>query len=210
MQKNSQLILKAINAAKDLDWPTAISVNLEIINVNSLDIKALNRVGLAYLQLEDVKNAKKYFQKVLQIDKSNIIAKKNLDKIKNNQIINIKEFSNNSFIDEPGKAKTVSLTRLASKATIQSLCIGQTCQLVSKNRFISVETENNLYIGSLPEDLSFRLSKLISTGNIYSCHIQSFSEKNCCVHIKEKHVSPKNQDIHSFPVNGPYCKPATE
>ncbi|MGD9129029.1 MAG: tetratricopeptide repeat protein [Candidatus Woesebacteria bacterium] len=200
MQKLSALRIQAIQAAKCLDWEKAIEINQEILEQNENDLEALNRLGLAYLQSKQVKKAKKTFLKVLKLDKTNKIAKKHLKKIKNKQINNITQFSTNEFIENPGKSKNIPLHRLANKQILESLSIGQTCRLVPKSRYISVETEDKTYIGALPEDLSFRLTKLIQSGNHYLCSISCFSAKQCIIHIQEVETSKENSHISSFPV----------
>jgi len=200
MQKLSVIKQQAIQAAKNLDWSKAIDLNTEILSNNENDISALNRLGLAYLQLNDPKKAKNSFLKVLNIDKTNNIAKKNISRIKNNQKAWVESFTNNDFIEEPGKAKIIQLHRLAGKTVLHSLSTGKTCFLVPKSRYISVETNSKIYIGALPEDISFRLSKLIKDGNTYLCTIHSCTERHCYVHIKEDKKSKKNSHINSFPL----------
>lgn len=198
---NAQTALsQAIAAAKDQNWSAAIEYNQSILENNSNDVGALNRLGVAYSQLGKSKLAKAAFQQVLDIDKSNPIARKNLDRLKNNQATAVPTFTKQDFIEEPGKTKTVELHRLAGKNVLDALAIGQECQLKPKNRYISVES-NDTYIGSLPEDVSFRLAKLIDTGNVYYCCVRSFSGTHCSVYIKELSRSKKNQDVNSFPVS---------
>ncbi len=189
---------QAIMAAKQLDWDKAIETNSQILSLDELNIQALNRLGAAYLQKKQPKKAKKQFKKVLQIDKTNSIAKKNLTKIKNNIKPNITAFSN-KFIDEPGKSQSIELCRLTNKKVLQEVGIGQSCTLIIKNRFISVKI-NDRYIGALPEDISFRLSKLIKTGNEYKTTIKTCNEKECSVHIAEDKVAKKNKNIPSFSI----------
>jgi hypothetical protein len=69
-----------------------------------------------------------------------------------------------------------------------------------KNKYLSVETENGRYIGSLPDDLSYRLNKLIKRGNEYLCLIHSFTDNACSVHLREVKTSVKNKHLQSFPV----------
>ena len=158
------------------------------------------RSGISYIQLEKKNKAKEAFEQVLEVDKSNALAKKHLLKLKNNQKIILSRLpTNEEFIEEPGRSKTVDLHRLAGKEQLESLSLGQPCTLKSKNRFISVESDK-VYIGSLPEDLSARLSKLIGGGNTYVCYIQSLSSTSCTVFIKETSRSKQNEFIHSFPV----------
>lgn len=199
MQKLSVLRQAAIQAAKTLAWDQAVSVNQEILTQNPHDLEAMNRLGLAQLQLQDVTAAKKTFTAVVKVDKSNIIANKHLKKIALNQVGSVMTFSDSYFIEEPGKTKIVDLGRLANKQTLCSLSVGHTCTLVVKNHFITIEADGK-HIGALPEDLSARLTKLIKNGNEYSCQIHSCTEKMCKVLIKETKTSEKNADIQSFPV----------
>jgi tetratricopeptide (TPR) repeat protein len=198
---NAQTALyQAINAAKESNWAVAIDCNQAILDQNPNDVGALNRMAVAYLQLKDAKKAKAMFKQVLQIDKSNPIAKKNLARLENNQAAVVPTFSREDFIEEPGKTKTVELHRLAGKNVLDNLAIGLECDLKPKNRYISVEHKGS-YIGALPEDISFRLAKLIETGNTYFCCIKSFSSSHVNAYIKELSRSVTNENVHSFPVS---------
>lgn len=196
-----QLKQLAINSAKSANWQQAIELNLAIIAQCPNDLEALNRLGLAYMQSNDCQKAKKTFLSVLKVQKNNKIALKNLEKIKNNHITNGNCFSEQNFIDEPGKAKNIQLHRLAGKQALQKLNIGQKCKLVPKNRYISVETEDNSYIGAIPEDISFRLSKLLNDGNQYCCSISCCSDNTCYLYVQEVFRSEKNKHQNSFSTN---------
>jgi tetratricopeptide (TPR) repeat protein len=198
----SQMLLRqeAINAAKNADWPTAVTLNQEIIKQNANDLEAMNRLGLAFLKNGQQDQAKKTFKQVLAIDSSNIIANKHLSKIKNNELSpDIIFDNNNDFIEEPGKSKIITLHRLTNKEQLNKVKIGQACKLQLKNRYISIVDEKDKHIGTLPDDISFRLSKLIASGNEYRCIIYKVSEKQCLVQIKETLRSKKNAEIVSFP-----------
>ena len=188
----------AIRNAKDGDWASAVKNNLEIVNLNPENVNALNRAGVAYIQLGKTTKAKNYFKQALSIDVNNKIAKKHLEKIKNNITVAAPSFIKQQFIEEPGKTKTAQLLRLAGKKVLENIPVGKLCKLKIKNRYISIESENQ-YLGSLPEDLSFRLSKLMKNGNTYSCQVRSCSTKQCSVYIKEISQSEKNKGAHSFP-----------
>ncbi len=191
---------EAINAAKSSDWSKAILINQEILQNYGNDLEAMNRLGLALLKNNQEKEAKKIFQQVISMDGSNIIANKHLDKIKRKETsADIVFDQNNDFIEEPGKSKIVTLHRLTNKEQLQKLKVGQSCLLQLKNRYISVTDENNKHIGALPEDISFRLSKLISNGNEYRCVIYKINDKQCLIQIKETLRSKKNEQIVSFP-----------
>ncbi len=194
----STLRRQAITAVKTGAWDQAVTINQEIVAEDPQDASAFNRLGMAYLQLSQPKEAKAAFEHVLTIDKTNQIARKQLDKIKNNCVVVAPTFSQQSFIEEPGKTKTIELHRLAGRPVLETLSVGQLCELKPKNRYISVEVGNQ-YVGALPEDISFRLSKLMQTGNVYSCLIYSSADNTCKVYLKEESRSKKNADVHSFP-----------
>ena len=197
----SKLGTQAIAAAKAANWEEAVTVNLQILDQDPKNVGALNRMGIAYLQMSKKNKARDCFRKVIEIDKTNNIAKKQLVRIKSKQNMVAPTFHREHFIEEPGKTKIVDLHRLAGKEILGLVAVGQTCQLNLKKRFISVETEQGVYIGALPEDISFRLSKLIKTGNQYSCRLHSCNYNQCTVYLKEVYKSRRNSEIHSFPPN---------
>jgi hypothetical protein len=197
MSQILKLQLQAIQAAKNHDWKKASQFNQELIELKPFDTSALNRLGATYLQLNKTRKAQQTFKQVLEIDKSNRLALKHLQKIKNKQITSLPAFSNESFIEEPGKTKSVELYRLVDKNVLKKISIGQECLLQPKNRYISI-CIGKTYIGSLPEDLSFRLAKLIKSGNKYACRVRSCDGIRCIVHIRETERSTTNRDVASF------------
>lgn len=191
---------QAIFAARTGNWQDAIGFNLKIIKQNERDTAALNRLGVAYLQIKESKKAVEAFRQVLEVDKNNQIAKKNLKKAQSTDLYVPPSFSQPHFIEEPGKTRVIELHRLADKGCLNSFAAGTLCTLRCKKRYISVEA-NGKYIGALPEDISFRLSRLIEKGNQYLCYLHTTSHKNCSVYLKEVFRSQKNQDVTSFPVS---------
>ena len=81
----AKLRQQAINAAKNSNWDQAVETNQQILEQTPQDVTALNRLGLAYLQLGDSKKAKQSFQESIKIDKTNTIAKKQLERITSKQ-----------------------------------------------------------------------------------------------------------------------------
>ena len=189
---------QAIQAAKNQDWAAAASLNQQIIDQDATDLGALNRLGVSYAQMGELKKAKQAFEQVLTYDKSNTIAKKHLSKLSSNQSLSAPAFSKVHFIEEPGKTKIAELHRLAGKQVLDGLAVGKECELKTKNRYVSVECDNT-YIGALPEDLSFRLCKLLNTGNTYECYVHSITSNSCQVYIRELARAAQNVDTHSFP-----------
>lgn len=199
MHKRVHLQQLAIQAAKDGNWTDAVTYNTALLEIEPTDVSAHNRLGISYLQLDQKKKAVASFKQSLEIDASNTIARKHLDKLKNNETINPPTFSEGQFIEEPGKTKTVELHRLAGKDVLSAVRVGTACTLVPKNRFISIEIDGT-YVGALPEDLSYRLTKLINSGNEYNSWIRSVDSTVCSIFIKELTRSKKNEHINSFPL----------
>lgn len=200
---SSHLEEQAIQAAKNQDWQAAIQCNEQLIADNAENVQAYIRLGVAQVQLGEKNAAKQAFAQALTLDKSNQLAKKHLQKLENNQTIVLSSLpADEQFIEEPGKTKTVDLHRLAGKDQLEKVSVGQLCELKPKNRFIAVEV-NKTYIGSLPEDISSRLTKLMAGGNEYICYVRSTSLTSCAVSvfIKEIRRSPEQEFIHSFPIN---------
>lgn len=198
MSLHADLRNLAIKDAKNGDWKQAIEHNSQILELDPENTNALNRLGIAYVQLDKVAKAKKTFKKVLELDKNNKIANKHFQKLNSNQSCNAPSFSRSHFIEEPGRTKTVSLFRLAGKNVLDHINVGKECEMKMKNRFISVEVDG-VYVGALPEDLSFRLTKFMKSGNKYKCLIRACNQKNCEVFIKEIFKSKENHGTHSFP-----------
>lgn len=200
MSQILRLQQQAINAAKRQEWELACQANQDLLELKPNDVNALNRLGATYLQLGKSRKAQQAFKQVLEIDSSNKLATKHLQRIKEKQITALPSFSRESFIQEPGKTKSIELYRLADKNVLKNISVGQECTLQPKNRYISVKV-NDTYIGALPEDLSFRLAKLIKSGNTYSCRIRSCNGVECIVHLRELERSAKNKDVASFANN---------
>lgn len=199
MQTSLSLKQQAITAAKQGDWDQAVTSNMELLEQEPKNTLALNRLGVAYLQLKKLDKAKASFAQALELDRTNIIAKKHLAALKTKKPLKAPSFFRQEFIEEPGKTKIVELHRLAGKPALESLAVGQNGAFKLKQRYISIEVDGT-YIGSLPEDISFRLSKLLQTGNTYHCSIHAVAPNHVDVYLKETHRSARNKDKHSFPL----------
>lgn len=190
-------ISDAIAAALESNWKKATEINKSILKENPKNVDALNRLGFAYLSQGEARKAKNAFDKVLKIDPFNPIAIKNIKKIKSKSIKNnngIIAISPKVFLEEPGITKAVSLINLASKSIIISLLCGQPIQFVIKKNKIEVRTQNNIYIGVLPDDLSFKIKKLINQGNVYEVYIKSVDDLQVTILIREIKRGKKVKD----------------
>ncbi len=194
----NDLTKKAIQAALNCDWERAIDYNTAILRQNPNDIKALNRLARAYLEIGNKDQAKELSEQVLKLDRYNPIALRNLSLIpqKNSTV---REIANEDFIEKPGETKLVNLIKLANKDVITPLYSKQPLQLETKNgRLVGVYTKDKQRIGSLPDDLSFKIKALNRKGYQYQACIKSSQNNKVTIFIRETKRPKRYQNLPSF------------
>jgi len=180
---------KAINLAISGDWEEAVSLNKQIILDNPKDTDAMNRLARSYAELGKIDKAKLMLKKVVKIDPANPIATKCLEKLNNiNKHITkpCQGIHGEIFIEEPGKTKLISLVNLGNPNVIAGIDPGEEVKLVTLPHKISITTEDNNYIGKLPDDFSAKLKCLLKMGNKYRIYIKSVKLTGIVVLIKLK------------------------
>lgn len=204
MKDISQLEKQAIDNAVNGQWNKAINFNKAIIKIDKKNVETYLRLGFAYLQINKIKKAKKYYLQALKLQPNNNLIKKNLERIKileSKKLTHLKTFPLDPllFIDIPGKTKTVSLVNCGPKSVLAKLTIGQRVFLVSKKRKIEIRTEDKEYVGCLPDDLSKRLAIFIKNGGLFSVYIKETSLKNTIVLLKEEKKGGRMLKFVTFP-----------
>lgn len=190
----------AIQKALNNEWQEAVVINEQILAEDPENIDALNRLAQAYLQLGKFKNAKTVYQQVLELDRFNPIAKRN--------IIKLQEFKENShipatkiipfnFIEEPGKTKIVNLVRLGERSILSVLQCGVELEFDVRVKNIYLYYDKK-YVGKLPDDISKRLIWLYKRDNKYSACVKSIEKNKVSVFIKEIKCSSKNRNFSCF------------
>ncbi len=211
----SALVQKAIKAALQSEWDSAIELNQQLLEQNPQDLESLNRLARAYLELGDIARSKKTYKEVLTLDPYNVIALKNVKRfqsikgstteISNKIVKSLKNNPNSSahitFIEEPGKTKVTQLVRPASPATLFTLHSGERAVLVPKARGIQIMTESNVYVGRLPDDLAFQLQYFIKSGNTYEAYIKQVLQNAVYVFIREVTRADAFANRPSFALN---------
>lgn len=191
----------AINLALSGNWTEAIKVNREIILTNPEDTDALNRLARACSELGKISEAREFTRKVLKIDPVNQIAQKCIEKWKTAGRTGIhlsNRFSTETFLEEPGKTKLVTLLNLGDIKIFANLDPGEEVRLFPHAHKVSINTFDGKYIGRLPDDLAARLRNLIKSGNKYQVLMKSVDPKEITVFIRELEKGPKAPDIPSF------------
>jgi len=189
----------AIQQALDCLWEDAIDTNLQLLEENPCDINTLNRLGKAYAAVGDKGAAKQTYQKVLEYDKYNSVALRNLKLLTiAGSNIPTTDLVKEDFIEISGLTKTTTLIKPADKKVLLSLCCKQVLTLTPKARLISISTAEKTYIGSLPDDLSLKLKKLLTQGYSYQVCLKNATDKEVSIFIRELHRPSKKTALPSF------------
>jgi tetratricopeptide (TPR) repeat protein len=180
----------AVNAALSQNWKEAIKINTAILKESKTDIDALSRLAFAYCKTGQLTLAKKTYEKVLSFDQYNQIALKNLVKLTTLKKKNIVHevpcnVSPMIFLEEPGKTKIVECIHLAPNQVLSPLSAGTEVMLNPKNHCVEIRTSQNLYLAALPDDMSFKMNKLLSAGNTYQVVVKSNDKNSFKVLIRE-------------------------
>jgi len=181
---------QAIAAALSCDWKEAIRINTAQIKKNPQDTDAWCRLGFANLKIGLFTQAKKAFVKVIALDPYNQIAQKNLKKLtiikrKDLDKTHKPQMSPMMFLEEPGKTKIAQCVNLAPYPILSALTAGQEVFLKPKNHCVEVRTDKQVYLAALPDDLSFKLIKLIGAGNKYQTYVKGLGKNTFAVLIRE-------------------------
>ena len=204
----------AIEAALNSRWNEALKLNKVIIKNDPQNIDALNRLARANFEVGNLNQAQKYYSLALKFDPYNPIAIKNLKIIKafkKNGITNPKsngqandyngqasQILSSLFLQEPGRTKLVTLIKVAEPQKISRTYCGMPVDMVVKNRKLTILDKGGTYLGVVPDDISFRLLKLIKGGNKYETYIKAVRFNGLTILIKEGFLSKRFKNQPSF------------
>lgn len=179
----------AIKAALSSNWQQALALNKVIVGKYPQDADALNRIGYAFFKIGKLNEARGYFKKVLKIDCYNPVASKNLKRLKSIKKIEPQKekeiVSPSLFLEEPGRTKIVTLLKIAPQETLSTLSIAQPVVLKPKGYSIEVRTHDKVYLGAIPDDLSYRLRRLIKNGYQYQGLVKNVKENFLSIFLRE-------------------------
>ena len=202
-------VQQAVHAALAQNWKEAIRVNTAILKINKEDIEALLRLAYAYLKTGQLTAAKKTYEKVLSLDQYNQIAQKNLKKlfcIKKKNLTHdvMHHLSPMMFLEEPGKTKIIECIHLAPTQTLSTLYAGQEVYLKPRHHCVEIRSAQNIYLAALPDDVSFKINKLLACGNTYHIVVKNVEKNTLRVFIRELSRGKKFAHQPSFTASTSY------
>lgn len=202
MDNSALLEQQAIKAAMKGAWDQALELNQKILKLEPKNTAALNRLARAFWEKGNLDSARKSYRQVLSIDRYNTIASKNLTRLADQpkaqpkREMEKKTAEEAVFLEEPGKTKVVKLVRLASPEVLSEFDSADEVLLSPKKHAISVTSPNGTYLGTIPDDLSHRLLRLIKGGNQYQAFLKAVDRQNLEIFIRETKRALK---FHNFP-----------
>ncbi|MDB5081927.1 MAG: hypothetical protein JWP00_3851 [Chloroflexi bacterium] len=218
----------AIRFAKEGRWEEAVQINRELLALFPDDSETLNRLGKAYLELKRYGEAKAAYELAVKTDASNVIARKNLQRLAQytsvtEAITPVNETSDSVqsapppgpgavstarekvvpgiFIEETGKTGTTNLINVSQTNILAKLTAGDAVQLViePKTQVLQVRNQEGEVLGQVEPRLALRLIRFLEAGNRYTAAVTSVGERDLKLIIRETYQHPSMRGKLSFP-----------
>jgi hypothetical protein len=207
---------RAIKLAMASKWDEAVQENQAILTAFPKDVDTHNRLGKALTELGRYADGRAAYERALELDPNNTIARKNLQRLATLGEAapptdgGRQKVDPDLFIEETGKTGVTNLQR-PEREVLQRMTAGDKVQLKRQGNALIVETTGGEYLGLTEPRLALRLTRLMDTGNEYAAAIASISPAGDQgrIIIKETRQAPANVGRLSFPTTGEGVRPYT-
>jgi len=196
---------QAIDLAMQGRWQEAATVNQGLLESFPEDVDAYNRLGRAYMELGEYLKAKVAYERALQSDPYNPIAKKNLSRLAHLGDApaaaggDAARVELQDFVGETGKVGVVNLCHLAPPGARVKMVAGDRVYLKIDGAGLVVENSRGEYLGQVEPEAGQRLIRLTQGGNRYTVAVLSSMEEMMTVIIREAYQHPAMAGRLSFP-----------
>jgi len=200
---------QAIALAMQGRWSEAVAANKSLVESFPNDVDAYNRLGRAYMELGEYALSREAYERAIELDPYNTIAKRNLNRLSHLGEAEVssgdgfQKVEPQQFIEEVGKAGAVNLHRLAPLEILAKVVAGSRVNLRIEGQRLIVENSSGEYLGQVEPKHGQRLIKLMGGGNNYTATIISSTEEAVTVIIREVYQHPSQAGRPSFPSRGP-------
>ena len=196
-----QMTDQAVKLAISSRWDEAATVNREFLRVFGDDPDAFNRLGKSLTELGSVGEARSAYARSIELDPTNTIAKRNLDKLATMEdrigAAAPSQLDTRLFVEETGKA-TVAVLQAVSSERRALLDAGDVVDLRVEGNAVNVVDGQGEYVGMVAPRVGLRLSRLMDGGNTYSAAIVT-TTGDVKVMIRETFQHPDQIGKVSFP-----------
>jgi tetratricopeptide (TPR) repeat protein len=211
-----QRVDAAIAYALDRRWDLAAAENQALLEEFPDDIESANRLGKALTELGDLDGARKAYQHTLELDSTNVIARRNLSRIEEMRgsqprrrttkraatgtaasAASVETVRPHSLIEESGKSAEFELLGVNAQG-LRRVSAGDPAELVVTQRGISVRSASGAELGHIEPRAGLRLKRLIEGGNRYAAVIRRVGEDDASIYVRETYRAPALADQPSF------------
>ena len=197
---------EAIQAALESRWQDALAINRALVERHGGVEETFNRIGKALTELGEHQAALDAYSQALQINSQNVIAQKNVRKLRlllesREKIAGAKgAIDVDLFAEEPGKSALTVLNPPKSGVVIV-VAPGEVVELYLQDGGLQAQTTAGVVLGDVDSKIARRLVPLISTGNRYTAVVARVEESQIEIIIREAFQSTENARKSSFPVS---------
>jgi hypothetical protein len=196
---------QAIQFAIQSRWEDAAAVNRQLLQVFPNDTEAWNRLGKALGELGRYDDARGAYEKTIEIDPVNQIARKNIKRLEGLggvivAPVQAQAIDPSLFIEETGKSGQSALLG-ADPALLRVMNAGEKVALTPVGGTLTVATARGEPLGGVDPKVGLRLVRLMEGGNQYDAVITS-TEGGGRILIKETYQHPSQLGRISFPPVG--------
>ncbi len=193
---------QAIQFAMQSRWDDAITANKALIQLFPTEADAYNRLGKALSETGKMKEAREAYQKTLELEPTNSIARKNYERLATarakTEPDKAQQVDTSLFIEEMGKSGVTTL-KPSNLKMLSTLSAGDEVALKQVGTRLTVETMSGEYIHDVEPKLALRLSRLVAGGNKYAAAVAGIGPDSVRVIIKETFQHPTQVGRISFP-----------
>ncbi|MCL4543437.1 MAG: hypothetical protein M1118_02370 [Chloroflexi bacterium] len=202
-----QLTEQAIALAMQGQWEQAVEINRHLLTFFPNEADALNRLGKALTELRRYGDALATYQQTLVVDPGNVIAQRNVDKLKelvahaeslSGAVTRGERIDPRLFVEEPGKTVVVPLENRAPVGVLARMNPGDIVSLIPKGSALQVVGAAGEVLGQLESKLGERLISFLAVGNRYVAAVKSVSDGGLFVFIRETYQAPSLAGRPSF------------
>src|SRR5512137_2795525 len=206
---------EAVRLALQGQWQEAVAANRSILERFPDDVETCNRLGRALMEVGDYAEARKAYERTLELDAFNSIAKKNLSRLSlmgrkraakasarkaSARKADARKVVADIFVEETGRAKVVKLVNLAAKEVVAKMAPGEEVAPYVEGQRLLVKNKEGDCLGEVEPKYGARLAKLTKGGNRYIAAVHSLGDKEMKVIVREIYQHPSQAGRPSFPL----------
>jgi tetratricopeptide (TPR) repeat protein len=195
-----QLSDQAVRLAIGGRWEEAADINRNLLTLLGEEPETYNRLGKSLMEMGKATDARAAYARSLELDPTNTIAKRNLDKLatmSDEAGIAPSVIDTRIFLEESGKSVTAVLQAVEPDGMTE-LDAGDVVDLKVEGNAVNAHRRTGEYIGMVEPRVGLRLAKLIQSGNRYSAAVIT-STGDARVMIRETYQDPSMAGRVSFP-----------